>query len=146
MGKNKNQGNRQTFAQITQQAKDAKPPDGRPQLATITFRQYECGEKFCLSKCAEADVQMALTCLRKICERTWSQIHDSRSKNPADKTGLNYEKHDDNELKSKRPANISPELPIHSVRASGVFRIYGVRIEGSFRPIWFVTDHSMISG
>ena len=146
MGKKKTNKYAPTFAEIVKSAKESAPEKTDPALAKITFRQFEQGTAYCLSKCSEEDIQTALTCLQKICQRTWQQIRESGAKG-AGKAGLNYESHNDTSLGTmQRPASLSKDVVICSVRASEVFRIFGFRDSDAFHPIWFDPRHSICKG
>lgn len=134
----------QSFAQVVKQLKESAPEKTPNPLARISFEKFEDGTDFCLSKCSEAEIRTALTCLQKICQRNWQQILESGAK--ANKTGLNYEKHDDSSLATQRPNFLSKDVNICSVRASQVFRIFGFRDSDAFHPIWFDPRHSICNG
>lgn len=72
-------------------ADDARrvPPRPDPYKITISFERCEIGGRFCLSTLEASQIVIFLDCLRKLTERTWQQVIDQSSKDPAKRTGLN---------------------------------------------------------
>ncbi|MFI5396776.1 MAG: hypothetical protein ACHQ9S_14670 [Candidatus Binatia bacterium] len=75
----------------------------------------------------------------------WYDVMTSGCKNPRRKTGLNYETFEDSDLRNaRRPLQISPEVKICSIRASGKMRVFGCYMENQFFVLWFDRNHLIV--
>jgi hypothetical protein len=111
----------------------------------LSFDLYKPGDTFCLSHCERDEVRIFMDCLRMLSQMTWVQVWAQGGK-PGNKVGLAHTFYDDSSLNVGRPANVSPELKIVGLRASGKYRIFGVTIEQVFHVIWFDRNHDVVDG
>lgn len=136
-----------TFNEIVKDAKEEAPSKKEQPNVRLSFEKYEDGSDYCLSECTTDEIQTALKCFQKICLRTWQQILDTGTKERGSKSGLHFEIIPDNAIKgASRPATLSEDVKICSVRASQVFRIYGFRESESFHPLWYDPHHQICNG
>lgn len=114
-----------------------------PRSATVSFVHTQINKRLYLSTCSTDEIKAALGALRKLSSLTWEEIFQTGRKG-ANKTGLNCEKIP--RLKIPRPAEVSEDVTILSIRASERFRILGYRDSDAFRVLWFDPLHSSYDG
>lgn len=115
-----------------------QPPRAIDEPAALSFKWYEEGGRFCLSKCGRIEIKQAMACLRKLTTLPLSEIG---------RGGLNYKPYPDHAIRgARRPAGIDPGLTIGAVRVSGKFRLFGVFGANIFYVLWFDRNHEIVSG
>lgn len=127
-----------------------RPAESNTQAkASISFEYYETGGAYCLSQYNSDQVRSFLDGLRKISERTWQQLIEGASRNPAMKTGLNPTRYARSDLRNPDmwPTRLSQELThVIGMRATDRRRVFGVRVDQVFYVLWFDEDHGIVAG
>lgn len=110
----------------------------------VSFESYT-GDRYGLHERNAEETRAFLACLRKLCERTWQQLIETTSKNPADKTGLNPTTYAKGSFRNRDiwPAHLGTELTMIGIRSSEKHRIFGIRRQQIFYILWFVHDHKI---
>lgn len=128
-----------------------KLPPGKIQTDTLpdenvllSFKYYEVGEKFCLSKCNQNQVRIYKDCVRMMTSMTWNQVLQTASKGEG-KTGLAFTPYEDSALQGAvRPVGLNKEFKISAVRASQKMRIFGSRHKLVYFVLWYDRNHKIV--
>ena len=125
-----------------------RPPSLVHSKIRVSFEYYDDGNPYCLSLYNAEQIRSFLACLRKLTERSWQQLVDGSSKDPAMKTGLNSTPYSKTDLKNPDiwPSRISPDVQLLGVRATQRRRVFGVRIVDVFYILWFDENHEVVKG
>ena len=122
--------------------KNPTPTSSISEEISVTWKYADVGSGFCLSGCEAQEIKSALNAIRRITSMTWVMLMQSGGKQ--NKTGLHATKYEDGDLKHvTRPQAISKDLPMIGVRASGKFRIFGVRQDMRYHILWFDRNHDL---
>lgn len=137
MGKNKKKGPKGA-GPLSEDIRDS-PPQKLHAPTSLSFQHAKPGMKYCLSFCSQKEVRGVVDALRQLTTLTWYQVMQSGTKKKGKKVGLNYETFTESDFKGKisRPAGLSMDLRISSVRASDCFRIFGCHTNDIFYVLWF---------
>ncbi len=132
-------------------ADDARSQRPHPQHAKvrISFEYYEAGGRYCLCHHETEHIKTFLECLRKLTERTWQQLLEGSSKNPASKSGLNCTTYERTDLTNPDiwPARLGADITtLYGVRATDRRRVFGIRVDSAFYVIWFDEGHGIVPG
>ncbi len=129
-------------------ARKHPPSPTPPPRIAISFERYESGNRYCLSRYTEEQIQVFLDGLRKLSERTWPQLLAGSSRNPALKTGLNSTAYDRSALRNPDlwPAWLDSGKKLLGIRASERSRFFGVRSGDFFVVFWIDEGHNVVSG
>ena len=121
------------------------PPKPIHEKVRVSFEYYEDGTDYCLSRCNAEQIRTFLRCLRKLTERTWQQLREGTSKDPAKKTGLNPTLYAKSDLKTVPwPARLSEDVAIIGVRATDRRRVFGASVDQVFSILWFDEGHEIV--
>jgi hypothetical protein len=108
---------------------------------------YDAGNQYCLCHLSEEQIKLFLSCLQKLTQRTWQQLIEGSSKNPANGTGLNATLYHRSALSNPDfwPGILGPDVEsVVGVRASDRSRVFGVRIGQVYYVLWFDEGHSVV--
>lgn len=143
MAKNKDKKKKKAkyFIPVPTQSKVIPPTKPIHKPVNISFRDAKPGGQYCLSLCEKDEVRGFVQTLRELTTMTWLQVIQTGGKPYGGKVGLGYTKYP--HLKGVFD-NVSLDVDISGLRASGESRIYGYHLEGIYFVLRFDPHHETV--
>lgn len=115
---------------------------GQPRgKVAVSFQFVKEGDSFCLSDCEQKGVRGAVQSLRIVCSLTWEEL----LRTGANKNGVNCRPYDWDVIKrATRPQSLTEDVKLFRIKAGEKARIFAVRVDDLFCPLWFDEDHQIV--